>query len=208
MTSYTLKADDPASLTFHLPFGHAGVLRFKGGKATFEGDADASAQVFIDHVIKKYDPLVTHLQRREQELLEANNRYLDRAREAEARIEAEQKAQEVVTSIDTMKQAAWDLVRKNGWPANARLSLHQVTALMAELAMQVSRGDVGCGYPNCGCCADAACEDAIKQQQDFRPVKRQRQVYPFSPVEPNGSATTASGTSPTTGNALSEGDGE
>lgn len=81
---------------------------------------------------------------------------------------AEQTQQGVETSIDTMKDAAWDLVRKNGWEATARLSLHQVTGLMAELGMQVYRGDIGCGYPDCGCCADAACEDAINQHQDFR----------------------------------------
>lgn len=74
---------------------------------------------------------------------------------------------EIVTSIDTMREAAWDLVRKNGWEPTARLSLHQTTSLMAELAMQASRGEVGCGYPSCGCCADAACEDAILQHPDL-----------------------------------------
>ena len=75
----------------------------------------------------------------------------------------------VKTSIDTLQTAAWDMVKAKGWTASARLSLHQVTGLMAELAMQAYRGEIGCGYPDCGCCADAACEDAIKQHPDFRP---------------------------------------
>src|SRR5688572_10100448 len=56
----------------------------------------------------------------------------------------------IETSIDAMREAAWDLIRKNGWDANARLSLHQVTGLMADLAMQAYRGEIGCGYPECG----------------------------------------------------------
>ena len=75
----------------------------------------------------------------------------------------------VKPSIDTMREAAWELIKKNGWGATARLSLHQVSGLMAQFGMNVSRGEVGCGYPDCGCCADAACEDAIKQHADFRP---------------------------------------
>src|SRR5688500_5254687 len=81
----------------------------------------------------------------------------------------------IKTSIDTMQEAAWQLVRKNGWDANARLSLHQVTGLMAELAMQTYRGEVGCGYPDCGCCADAACEDAIEQHPEFKAAPTNQQ---------------------------------
>lgn len=69
----------------------------------------------------------------------------------------------VKTSIDTMRQAAFDLIKKNGWNAGDKLCLHSVSGLMAELAMQAYRGEIGCGYPECGCCWDAACEDAIKQ---------------------------------------------
>lgn len=73
----------------------------------------------------------------------------------------------VKPSIDTMREAALELLKKNGWNATARLSLHQVSGLMAQFGMNVSAGEIGCGYPECGCCADAACEDAIKQHPDF-----------------------------------------
>lgn len=76
----------------------------------------------------------------------------------------------VKPSIDTMREAAWEVLRKNGWEATARLSLHQVSGLMAQFGMNVSAGEVGCGYPDCGCCDDAACEDAIKQHPDFAPA--------------------------------------
>lgn len=78
-----------------------------------------------------------------------------------------QEVEAVKPSIDTMREAAWELIKKAGWGATARLSLHQVSGLMAQFGMNVSRGEVGCGYPDCGCCADAACEDAIKQHADF-----------------------------------------
>lgn len=76
---------------------------------------------------------------------------------------------EIKTSINTMKDAAKELVKKNGWEPNARLSLHSVIGLMAEFGMQVYRGEVSCDYPNCGCCADAACQDAIDQHPSFKP---------------------------------------
>lgn len=79
-----------------------------------------------------------------------------------------QEVEAVKPSIDTMREAAWALLRKFGWQPTARLSLHQVSEVMAAFGMNVSRGEVGCGYPDCGCCADAACEDAIKQHADFR----------------------------------------
>lgn len=76
-------------------------------------------------------------------------------------------ATEIALSIDTLRDEAWNYVRRLGWTATARLSLHQVTELMAAFGKQSSDGMFGCGYPECGCCHDAACEDAIKQHPDF-----------------------------------------
>lgn len=75
---------------------------------------------------------------------------------------------EIVTSIDTMRDEALQLVVKLGWKAGDRLCLHSVVGLMAQFGMNVQKGEVGCGYPDCGCCADAACEDAIKQHPSFK----------------------------------------
>ena len=77
---------------------------------------------------------------------------------------------EIITSIDTMRDQAWAYVRKLGWEATARLSLHQVTELMAAFGKHASDGMFSCDYPACGCCADAACQDAINQHQDFKPA--------------------------------------
>jgi hypothetical protein len=73
----------------------------------------------------------------------------------------------IKTSIDTMREAAKDLLVKNGWKPGSHLSGHSVAGLMAEFGMRVQAGDVGCDYPNCGCCADAACADAVKQHPDL-----------------------------------------
>jgi hypothetical protein len=74
---------------------------------------------------------------------------------------------EIKASIDTMREAALDVVRKMGWKPGDTLSAHSVVGLMAEFGMQVYRGEVGCDYPDCGCCADAACNDAIKQHPNL-----------------------------------------
>lgn len=75
--------------------------------------------------------------------------------------------QPIVTSIDTMREAAKDVLVKRGWKPGNTLGFQNVTGLMAEFGMQVYRGEIGCDYPNCGCCADAACEDAINQHPDL-----------------------------------------
>ena len=82
----------------------------------------------------------------------------------------------VKVSIDTMREAAWELLIKQDWKAGSQLSGHSAVGLMAEFGMRVYRGEVGCGYPDCGCCADAACEDAIKQHADF--------AAPVADIEP------------------------
>jgi hypothetical protein len=73
----------------------------------------------------------------------------------------------VKTSIDTMREAAKDLLVKNGWKPGSLISGHSAVELMAAFGMQVYRGEVGCDYPDCGCCADAACGDAVKQHPDL-----------------------------------------
>lgn len=95
---------EPFALTFSFNSETVGVLRFKDGVATFEGEADESAQIFIGEVITEYDGLTLMNRKRNQELLEANNRYLERARTAEAKLKeaealirkiAEQKIEEL-----------------------------------------------------------------------------------------------------------------
>ena len=73
----------------------------------------------------------------------------------------------ITPSIDTMRQAAEDVLVKRGWKPGDTMSFHSIASLMAEFGMQVYRGEVGCDYPSCGCCADAACDDAIKQHPDL-----------------------------------------
>lgn len=63
-------------------------------------------------------------------------------------------------SIETLREAAKDLLHKNGWRPGDSLCLHSVTCLMAQLAYRAARQDYTCAYPSCGCCADAACPDA------------------------------------------------
>lgn len=67
------------------------------------------------------------------------------------------------TTIDTMREAAKATLRRNDWhrTPGARLSLHQVAELMAAFGMEVDAGEIGCDWPQCGCCADAACRDAV-----------------------------------------------
>lgn len=74
---------------------------------------------------------------------------------------------EIKTSIDTMRVAAKEALFKKGWVADDTILFRSVTELMAEFGMQLYRGDIGCGYPRCGCCADAACKDAMNQHSDF-----------------------------------------
>lgn len=90
--------------------------------------------------------------------------------------EAKPVAALVETSIDTMREAANDELRRNGWhkQPNARLALHQVKELMAAFGMHVYRGEVGCDWPNCGCCADAACADALPALASLDNDKDQR----------------------------------
>jgi hypothetical protein len=76
-------------------------------------------------------------------------------------------AVEVKPSIDMMRDEAWQMIKRKGWEATSKLSLHSVAGLVSEFGMTVYRGEVGCGYPECGCCADAACEDALNQHPDF-----------------------------------------
>lgn len=73
----------------------------------------------------------------------------------------------IETSIDTMREAARDLLVKQGWKPGSQLSGRSAVGLMAEFGMRVYRGEVECGYPDCGCCADAACVDAVKQHPDL-----------------------------------------
>jgi hypothetical protein len=76
---------------------------------------------------------------------------------------------QIETSIDTMREEALRYVKRLGWTHNSKFSLHSVVELLAAFGKQASDGMFGCGYPECGCCHDAACEDAIKQHPDFAP---------------------------------------
>ncbi|TCR01095.1 hypothetical protein [Neorhizobium sp. JUb45] len=90
--------------------------------------------------------------------------------------------QPIVTSIDTMREAAKDVLVKRGWKPGHMMGFQNITGLMAEFGMQVYRGEIGCDYPNCGCCADAACEDAIKQHPDLGGTPPQTNVAGDSPM--------------------------
>lgn len=85
----------------------------------------------------------------------------------------------IKTSIDTMREAAKDLLVKNGWKPGSQLSGHSVAGLMAEFGMRVQAGDAGCDYPDCGCCADAACADAVKQHPDLGGTYKELSVAHF-----------------------------
>lgn len=69
----------------------------------------------------------------------------------------------VKPTIDTMRAEAGDLLARLGWleTPRAQLALHQVQSLMAEFGMRVHSGEVGCGWPECGCCDDAVCGEAV-----------------------------------------------
>lgn len=110
----------------------------------------------------------TYLTRSEQAAIKSEYEYNGLYRRDGSALSAQvQDVATITPSIDTMRDAAKELILKNGWQPNHRLSPHSVAGLMAEFGMKVHRGEIGCGYPDCGCCADAACEDAIKQHPDF-----------------------------------------
>lgn len=71
------------------------------------------------------------------------------------------------TSRDTLKEASLDLLKGTGWKPGDKFSFHSVSELMVALALKFQKGEIGCDYPSCGCCADAACQDAINQHPDL-----------------------------------------
>lgn len=73
----------------------------------------------------------------------------------------ELKQERVPLSKEQAVDAALDFLRKNGWKPGDKLSGHSVSQLMGEFAVMVDRGEIQCGWPDCGCCADAACRDAV-----------------------------------------------
>jgi len=73
----------------------------------------------------------------------------------------------IETSRKTLKEASIDLLKATGWKPGDKFSFHSVSELMVALAVNTLKGEIGCDYPSCGCCADAACEDAIKQHPDL-----------------------------------------
>ncbi|MBM7046084.1 hypothetical protein [Rhizobium lusitanum] len=70
-------------------------------------------------------------------------------------------ARRVKLTKEGAKDAALDLVRKNGWNPGNSISLHSAVELMVAFGLMVDVGEVQCDWPNCGCCADAACRDAV-----------------------------------------------
>ena len=54
--------DYPSTIRFYSLDEELGKLIFKDGQITFEGNADASAQVFFEHVIKKGNSYISGLQ--------------------------------------------------------------------------------------------------------------------------------------------------
>ncbi|WP_267550300.1 Lar family restriction alleviation protein [Rhizobium rhizogenes] len=70
-------------------------------------------------------------------------------------------ANRVKLTKEGAKDAALDLVRKNGWKPGNSVSLHSAVQLMVAFGLMVDAGEVQCDWPNCGCCADAACRDAV-----------------------------------------------
>ena len=52
---------DAPLLSFNFPGGEVGRIECKDGVLTFAGNADASAQVFIEHVIERYDVTLRRL---------------------------------------------------------------------------------------------------------------------------------------------------
>ncbi len=70
---------------------------------------------------------------------------------------------DVTPSRETLKEASFDLLKLAGWKPGDKFSFHSVSELMVALSLKVVKGEIGCDYPSCGCCADAACKDAIDQ---------------------------------------------
>ncbi|MGN8024554.1 hypothetical protein ACTJJ7_28000, partial [Phyllobacterium sp. 22229] len=89
----------------------------------------------------------------------------------------------IKTSKRSFEEHARELLKKNGWKGGDKFSVHSVIQLMAQFAMSTERGEHGCDWPSCGCCADAACEDALshpdfaKQAQDVTPVAQYDIAY-------------------------------
>ena len=74
----------------------------------------------------------------------------------------------IVPSRETLKEASFEILKATGWKAGDQFSFHSVSELMVDLALKVTTGEIGCDYPSCGCCADAACRDAIDQHPAFK----------------------------------------
>ncbi len=72
-----------------------------------------------------------------------------------------EKEERVRLSKEAAADAALDLLQKNGWKPGDKMSVHSVSQLMGDFALIVDRGEIQCDWPNCGCCADAACRDAV-----------------------------------------------
>jgi hypothetical protein len=59
----------PPILSFHDRREELGRLKVVNGVLTFEGNADASARVFIDHVIARYDDELSRLRKENADML-------------------------------------------------------------------------------------------------------------------------------------------
>jgi hypothetical protein len=60
---------------------------------------------------------------------------------------------------EEIELGAHRLLKKNGWTAQSNFSYHSVKGLMQAYALQVLENrPASCGYPNCGCDADAICD--------------------------------------------------
>lgn len=88
---------------------------------------------------------------------------------ASSALVASPKREEMKPTIDGMRDAALDLIRHKGWKPGDSMSAHSVAGLMAEFGMMVHSGEVQCGWPDCGCCADAACRDAVAAMEHATP---------------------------------------
>ncbi|CDZ43219.1 Hypothetical protein NGAL_HAMBI1146_59920 [Neorhizobium galegae bv. officinalis] len=84
----------------------------------------------------------------------------------------------IETTRETLKESSIELLKLTGWKPGDKFSFHSVSELMVALAVKVVKGEIGCGYPDCGCCADAACEDAIKQHPDLGGTPPQKNGHP------------------------------
>lgn len=59
----------PPLLSFHDSQEVVGRLQIVDGAVTFEGNADASAKIFIDHVIARYDAELSRLRKENADML-------------------------------------------------------------------------------------------------------------------------------------------